>query len=219
MTEITEAVELAKEIVWDLDVRHELIPNQALAQRHAKVLATLLSELTRLQEENGQLRLAICGGEDAPGYADSLPLADILGVAANNLSSWREASDRAARLQEEVEDLQRTFDLQWAADMRATKRWRDAGEGRDLTLPDRADLVVFLLEKLEDAEAVRAGGPLTSEQVREFAIRHHHLAIPVRPGITVTWTDEETGEVTRATLKGRNVVPLAPKSTLQGQQS
>lgn len=105
MTEITEAVELAKEIVWDLDVRHELIPNQALAQRHAKVLADLLSELTRLQEENGQLRLAICGGEDAPGYADSLPLADILGVAANNLGSWREASDRAARLQEEVKGL------------------------------------------------------------------------------------------------------------------
>lgn len=110
MTEITEAVELAKEIVWDLDVRHELIPNQALAQRHAKVLATLLSELTRLQEENGQLRLAICGGEDAPGYADSLPLADILGVAANNLGSWREASDRAARLQEEVKGLRALID-------------------------------------------------------------------------------------------------------------
>lgn len=117
MTEITEAVELAKEIVWDLDVRHELIPNQALAQRHAKVLATLLSELTRLQEENGQLRLAICGGEDAPGYADSLPLADILGVAANNLGSWREASDRAARLQEEVKGLRDNlrYEDEWPA--------------------------------------------------------------------------------------------------------
>lgn len=137
----------------------------------------------------------------------------------NTIAEIEALLSELTRLQEEVEDLQRTFDLQWAADMRATKRWRDAGEARDLTLPDRADLVVFLLEKLEDAEAVRAGGPLTSEQVREFAIRHHHLAIPVRPGITVTWTDEETGEVTRATLKGRNVVPLAPKPTLQGQQS
>ena len=50
---------------------------------------------------------------------------------------------------------------------------------------------------------------LTSEQVRAFALRHDHLAIPLRPGVTVTWTDEETGEVLgRATLKGRNVVQL-----------
>jgi hypothetical protein len=77
----------------------------------------LQEELTRLQEENGQLRLAICGGEDAPGYADSLPLADILGVAANNLGSWREASDRAARLQEEVKGLRWLLDERAQADL------------------------------------------------------------------------------------------------------
>lgn len=49
--------------------------------------------------------------------------------------------------------------------------------------------------------------PMTSAEVRAFALHYDHLAIPIRPGVTVTWTDEETGEVLgRATLKGRNVV-------------
>ena len=38
--------------------------------------------LAKLQAENSELRLAICGGEDAPGYADSLPHEAILGVVA-----------------------------------------------------------------------------------------------------------------------------------------
>jgi hypothetical protein len=44
-------------------------------------------------------------------------------------------------------DLQRTFDLRWAADMRAIKRWQEAHPGNDLVWPDRADLVVWLLER------------------------------------------------------------------------
>jgi hypothetical protein len=57
--------------------------------------------------------------------------------------------------------------------------------------------------------ALPPGVKLSSEQVRKFAMEHDHLAVPVRPGVTVTWTDEETGEViNRATIKGRNVVPL-----------
>lgn len=38
--------------------------------------------------------------------------------------------------------------LRWNADMRAIKRWHDAG-GDELTWPDHADLVVWLLERLE----------------------------------------------------------------------
>ncbi|MDP1873701.1 hypothetical protein [Phenylobacterium sp.] len=91
MTEITEAVERLRETAYRDEAK-------AVTAR-SDDLRALLSELTRLQEEVKGLRLAICGGEDAPGYADSLPLADILGVAANNIGSWREASDRAALLQ------------------------------------------------------------------------------------------------------------------------
>lgn len=49
-------------------------------------------------------------------------------------------------LLDEVEEFQRTFDLRWDADMRAIKRWREAGEGRELTMPDHADLCVWLLD-------------------------------------------------------------------------
>lgn len=128
------------------------------------------------------------------------------------LQALTDAQQSEARVREERDELQQTFDLQWAADMRAVARWRAAGEGRDLTLPDRACLVVFLLEKLEGAEAAAAAmgdAPMTSEQVRAFALRHAHFAVPVRPGVTLTWTDEETGErLGRVTIKGANVVPF-----------
>ena len=56
--------------------------------------------------------------------------------------------------------------------------------------------------------------PMTSKQVRDFAMARDHFAVPVRPGVTVTWTDEETGEVVqRATIKGRNIVHLIAAAT------
>lgn len=58
-----------------------------------------------------------------------------------------------------------------------------------------------------------AGWRPTSLEFRAFALKHDHFAIPIRPGVTITWTDEETGEVYgRATIKGKNVVPLPPRS-------
>jgi len=104
MTEITEAVERATRPIVGMHNRTAQEVFDIMCDR-VRFALQAASELTRLREENSRLRLAICGGEDAPGYADSLPLADILGVAANNLGSWREASDRAARLQEEVKGL------------------------------------------------------------------------------------------------------------------
>lgn len=49
-------------------------------------------------------------------------------------------------------ELEQIFDLRWKADMRAIKRWQEA-TGRMLTWPDSADLSVWLLEKLDAAEA------------------------------------------------------------------
>ncbi len=53
---------------------------------------------------------------------------------------------------EKIAELEASFDLCWAADMRAIKRWQ-AATGRDLTWPDHADMVVWLLEQLDAAEA------------------------------------------------------------------
>lgn len=46
-------------------------------------------------------------------------------------------------------DLSMTFDLRWKADMRAIKRWQEAHPGNDLVWPDRADMVVWLLDQMD----------------------------------------------------------------------
>ena len=58
----------------------------------------------------------------------------------------------------EARELQDIFDLQRKADRRAIKMWQAAAPGRELTHPDRADMVVFLLEKL-DALAAKGSAP------------------------------------------------------------
>lgn len=48
----------------------------------------------------------------------------------------------------ELEELRGTLELIRAADMRAIMRWQAAGPGRQLTWPDRTELIVWLLERL-----------------------------------------------------------------------
>lgn len=62
-----------------------------------------------------------------------------------------DALEAAAR---EVASLQNTFDLMWKADMRAIKLWQ-AATGRDHVWPDRAKTTLWLLERLDAAEAER----------------------------------------------------------------
>ena len=57
-----------------------------------------------------------------------------------------EALERAA-------DLDQTFDLRWKANMRAIERWQEAHPGNDLVWPDHADMVVWLLEKMDASTA------------------------------------------------------------------
>ncbi len=59
-----------------------------------------------------------------------------------------------ATADEQVAEIQATFDLRWAADMRAIKRWQ-AATGRTLTWPDHSDLCVWLLQELDIAEEYR----------------------------------------------------------------
>ena len=57
------------------------------------------------------------------------------------------------KAQKERDELQSSFDLRWNADMRAIERWRqEKPEERELSWPDHADLVVWLLGKLDQAE-------------------------------------------------------------------
>lgn len=79
-------------------------------------------------------------------------------------NKWKCAVDMAAKaevyldewneLRRTNEGLQLTFDLRWKADQRAIKRWQAAHPGNDLTWPDHADMVVWLLDQISTATAV-----------------------------------------------------------------
>lgn len=58
---------------------------------------------------------------------------------------------------EERDELDQLFDLQWKADRRAVKRWQEAHPGNDLVWPDRADMVVWLMEQHDKASPVPNG--------------------------------------------------------------
>ncbi|MGX1237310.1 hypothetical protein AB7M71_010448 [Bradyrhizobium japonicum] len=59
---------------------------------------------------------------------------------------------------DDLDSHYRSFDIRWAANMRAIKRWQAAGPDRELTWPDHADLVVWLLSVWMHAPAARRGG-------------------------------------------------------------
>lgn len=54
---------------------------------------------------------------------------------------------------DELEEMRLLFELRRKADQRAITRWQADDPGRALVWPDHTDLVVFLLKKLEDADA------------------------------------------------------------------
>lgn len=97
--------------------------------------------------------------------------------------------------QARVKELEYTFDLRWKADMRGIERWQ-AATGRQLTWPDHADLVVWLLEQLEAAEQLALGhtgefpdGKLNEndEGQLQSAIWNHNGNVLVDFGNEVAW--------------------------------
>lgn len=71
--------------------------------------------------------------------------------------AYREAAKRIAALEKEIAELNLTFDLGWAADMRAIEEWRkEDPEGRKLRLPDREKAFLWLCH-----EVVKRGTSIT----------------------------------------------------------
>ena len=61
---------------------------------------------------------------------------------------FEDNKNKAAQLEQAKGDNDRykaSFDLRWKADMRAIKRWQAEDESRELTWPDHADMVLWLL--------------------------------------------------------------------------
>lgn len=83
------------------------------------------------------------GSDLAEAREEIAEQADIIARIGN--ASWvarKQADDECA-------DLQRIFDLRWAADMRAIAFWRADHPGNDLVWPDHVDMVVWLLKELD----------------------------------------------------------------------
>lgn len=59
-----------------------------------------------------------------------------------------ELADARAKLAE----FDALLELDWAASMRAITRWRAANPGKNRVLPDKVNLEVWLIERLEEAE-------------------------------------------------------------------
>jgi len=51
----------------------------------------------------------------------------------------------------QLEEMEQSFDLRWKADMRAIKMWQEGHPERELTWPDHADMVVWLLTALDES--------------------------------------------------------------------
>jgi len=80
-------------------------------------------------------------------------------------------------LKDSVADLEATFHLRHLADMRAIKRWRAAHPGKELVMPDHADLVVWLMKQydalligmdaaISDSEFASSGGEAHQKLVK-----------------------------------------------------
>jgi len=58
-----------------------------------------------------------------------------------------------ASLKDRIAELEQIFDLSYKADMRAIKMWRKGHPERNLTVPDKTDMVIWLLERLDKFES------------------------------------------------------------------
>jgi len=62
-------------------------------------------------------------------------------------------TDQCRELELKLKEYEDIFDANYKADMRAVEMWRKDHPGNDLKMPDRTDMVVWLLGKLGELEA------------------------------------------------------------------
>lgn len=90
-------------------------------------------------------------------YLLNVPADKALSVAIDELKQRAEAAEKR------VQELGHTFNLQWDASRRATKRWQEAHPERGDVWPDSADLMVWLMGRVAELEAERAAHQAATE--------------------------------------------------------
>jgi hypothetical protein len=109
----------------------------------------------------------------------------------------RAALDAAERERDELRD---SFTLRWKADMRGIKLWQEAHAGKDLTWPSHCDLVAWLLEQRDAADA--AG---YERGLREAAERARCVPIPDDAS-----AEEAHGRISAALEAAMRILSLLP---------
>lgn len=94
-------------------------------------------------------------------------LEEALPAPGSDTTSWQKRVRRSLVglpvVTGEALELQRVFDMQREAEQRAVKLWREGHPERDLTFPDRANLVLFLLGRIAQLEAALNATPAEGE--------------------------------------------------------
>lgn len=80
---------------------------------------------------------------------DLLRPSSIVGKLRDAAYQLEHVAELLSEAADDIEGHDLSFNLRWDADMRAIKRWQAEKPGRDMTWPDHADLVVWLLGQHE----------------------------------------------------------------------
>jgi len=89
------AIEKQSEAWGRVDGGQDCSISAMLAEECADRIEAQAAEIERLRGERERLALAICGGEDAPGYANAQTVETLIGVAEENRRFCHSERDRA----------------------------------------------------------------------------------------------------------------------------
>lgn len=130
------------------------VPDYSEAVQEVRELARRLSGEKRISRMPGtDDRIAEIIARDAMMVPKDDDIVYLLAKVSNQ-------ADRIAELERENADFRQTFDFQWEANRRAIKLWQEAAPERDLTWPDHAKMVVWLLERIAALEAELAASKM-----------------------------------------------------------
>lgn len=120
----------------DTEIKNRAVRNHQLANRlndADRRIAELEQRITDLETRNKNLVKAL---------SDSGPIKKIV-------DKLEATEQRNQELETENAEYKASFDLRWKADMRAIKKWHDAG-GDKMMWPDHADLCVWLIDRITE---------------------------------------------------------------------
>ncbi|RWX72522.1 DUF1653 domain-containing protein [Mesorhizobium sp. M2A.F.Ca.ET.039.01.1.1] len=136
-------------------------------EEHERRVAELLEANNRYQEEAREARRR--------DQINTSSMSTALAAAASKMlvvgEELTKRKNRISELEMEVLEHQQLFDLRWKAHMRAIERWRNGNPGNELVQPDLANLDVWLLDQLDQAQDKIDGLSADLDSALEVLIR------------------------------------------------